>query len=83
MSRKDYCTVVPDRWKDYDMSGCCKLHDEAYEEGTNRAKADKDFFMCLRATCNPWIAWTYYIGVRVFGWIPWIIHMVRKRLNRG
>ena len=40
---EDYCTVVPDRYKDYDMSGCCAMHDDDYDGQVGKLKADKAF----------------------------------------
>ena len=40
---KDWCSVVPDRWKSYDMSGCCMLHDFDYEDQVGKVKADMAF----------------------------------------
>lgn len=41
---KDYCTLAPDKFKTYDMTGCCLLHDIDYEEQTKtRKQADLDF----------------------------------------
>lgn len=39
-----HCTGVPDRFLDYDMTGCCEMHDIDYEERKkSRAEADADF----------------------------------------
>lgn len=70
MNKDDHCTAVPDRWKSYDMSGCCLIHDEDYAAGTKtRLEADIDFYWCLRRVAPHWIAVAYYVGVRAFGWI--------------
>ena len=38
-----HCTGVPDRLLDYDMSGCCQMHDTDYAEQIKaRAEADLD-----------------------------------------
>lgn len=43
--KNDYCTLVPDKWRGYDLSGCCAAHDIDYEEQTKtREEADYDFF---------------------------------------
>jgi hypothetical protein len=40
----DYCTHAPDRIKSYDLSGCCKMHDDDYTEKIkSRLQADLDF----------------------------------------
>ena len=39
---KDYCTLWPDRWKTYDWSFCCALHDELYADpDMPRSEADQ------------------------------------------
>lgn len=39
----DHCTVVPDQYKDYDMAGCCMMHDEDYDWQVGKWKADVAF----------------------------------------
>lgn len=40
----DACTLAPDKIKDYDLYGCCYLHDIDYiEKKKSRAEADRDF----------------------------------------
>ncbi len=40
--KKNYCTMFPDRIRDIDISGCCMVHDEDYENPTvKRRIADK------------------------------------------
>ena len=78
---EDYCTAVPDRFNSYDMSGCCKIHDEDYENQSGRWEADCYFYKCLKqTTCLP-IALVYFIGVRLFGWYPYWKHGRRKDLS--
>jgi len=44
---KDYCTLWPDRWRvfiggkwlSYDISGCCRMHDERYADASLLRKA--------------------------------------------
>lgn len=57
---------------------CC-IHDDEYDLGKNRKKADRDLFLgCMKIILknenNPWkilwltgIAGLYYIAVRIFG----------------
>lgn len=70
--KADWCSYVPDRWKDYDMSGCCMLHDGDYGTLKDRFEADLSFFRCLQRTAPGWIAMLYYVGVRLLGWGPWL-----------
>jgi hypothetical protein len=40
----NHCTGVPDKFLDYDMSGCCEMHDIDYvEQKKSRKEADDDF----------------------------------------
>lgn len=43
MSSHDYCTAVPDKFKDYDMAGCCAIHDDDYANQIGKWKADVAF----------------------------------------
>jgi len=44
---KNYCTLWPDRWRvfiggkwlSYDISGCCRMHDERYADASWLRKA--------------------------------------------
>jgi len=36
------CTLWPDRWWDYDLSGCCLMHDEAFDNKTGFLAANKN-----------------------------------------
>jgi hypothetical protein len=41
---KDYCSFSPDRPLNYDISFCCKLHDEDYEDQVlSRLECDLKF----------------------------------------
>jgi hypothetical protein len=41
----DYCTLVPDAVLSYDLSVCCKIHDELYEsQHVSRKAADTIFY---------------------------------------
>ena len=43
--KTDFCTLVPDEWRGYDLSGCCAAHDIDYDEKIKtREEADSDFF---------------------------------------
>lgn len=42
----NWCTAVPDKLGKYDMSGCCKIHDEDYvTKIKSRKQADEDFYI--------------------------------------
>ena len=39
---EDHCTLFWDVWNDTDISGCCLVHDEDYENGlVSRKEADQ------------------------------------------
>lgn len=72
----DGCSFVPD----FDIGYCCTTHDYLYRRGGwkgSRAEADKLFRdMILRHGQEKGtplryvaLAWTYWLGVRLFGWI--------------
>lgn len=68
--KNNYCSGIFDRIGDYDLSGCCKVHDEDYDDpNVTRLEADLWFRSCLEKTSNKLIAYIYFIGVRTFGWI--------------
>ncbi len=79
--RSDGCTGVPDVARH-----CCVLHDLRYrgiiEDVPSRAEADRRFRECLREMGKEdeplwrflfWepLAWTYWAGSRLFGWVFW------------
>ena len=57
---------------DYDISGCCLMHDEAYEDFDKpRAEADDELRVCVNTVSHTKIGNIMFLGVRVFGWIFW------------
>lgn len=65
---EDRCSFVPD----LDIGFCCGDHDEAYAIGgdrKDRLNADRSFRQCIRNAGRPVVAFIYYWGVRLFGWI--------------
>lgn len=73
----DYCSAVPD----WNMNSCCKQHDDDYEN-LGKWEADWKFLRCgldkaksyirpHRIILTSTVAVTYYIGVTLFGWIPY------------
>lgn len=45
---KDYCTLFPYKLFGYDISQCCKAHDEAYVGTTPKTQADLELFNCIK-----------------------------------
>jgi hypothetical protein len=42
---KDHCTFAPDFIDSFDLSGCCLMHDEEYEDKTiSKFRADLNFY---------------------------------------
>ena len=77
----DGCTGVPD----FDTKDCCQEHDYYYRNdisvtGCSRAESDKRLLRCLSRKCRvPFVPLLYYIGARLFGWIPW--NKQQKRMD--
>lgn len=62
------CSFVPD----LNVGECCLIHDLAYQQGgteADRRRADVEFRRCVRMKNGPLVAWIYYSGVRLFGWL--------------
>jgi hypothetical protein len=77
-----HCTGVPDRLLDYDMSGCCEMHDVDYvEQRKSRLEADTDFFWCVSRVAPEALAHIGFIGVRALGWVPWYGRRLWRRLG--
>ncbi len=67
MSKKK-CSFVPDHSSG--IHNCCDVHDKRYSSGImKRVTADRKFRECITTTSHPVIAWIYWVGVRLFGWI--------------
>lgn len=63
----DACTCAPD----LDVADCCRAHDRAYEQQlVSRADADRELRACI-ARSRPVVAWIYWLGVRLGGWVAW------------
>ncbi len=62
----DGCTGVPD----FDFGAdCCGEHDFHYQQSDiTRAEADKRLRECILKKGYPFLAWSYWIGVRLCGW---------------
>lgn len=64
----DGCTMAPDLV----FKPCCEDHDLYYAlGGVSRKEADKRLRLCIKSKGYPVLAWTYWIAVRLFGWIPY------------
>jgi hypothetical protein len=64
--KSDGCSVV----SDYDQQECCVRHDWLYWQGgsiQDRARADREFFQCVRRTRSGWLAAIRWLGVRIGG----------------
>ena len=62
------CSFVPDH--NNQVHTCCDQHDEDYANpDIKRAIADKSLYTCIKSTGHPKLAWLYYRGVRMFGWL--------------
>ena len=70
----DGCTGVPD----FSFgSDCCGEHDAHYQlSDIPRSEADRRLRECILKKGYPFIAWSYWIGVRTLGWF-----FYRKKQN--
>ena len=65
----DGCTVVPDFNFGND---CCNEHDYHYQaQEISRREADSRMRECISRKGYKPLAWVYWTGVRVLGWIWW------------
>mgnify|MGYP002636916033 CR=1 FL=1 len=75
----DYCSGVPDFLY---MKPCCKNHDEDYANQVGKFQADYNFVKCGLTNASTYSTWhkrlrsrtvaiTYYLGVTIFGWLPY------------
>ena len=77
--KKDYCTLFFEKIGDYDISGCCKMHDEDYENQLKpRKEADKDLRLCVNRVSHSKVGNVMLVGVRLAGWIFWYWHKFSK-----
>ena len=66
----DWCTMWPDKWKNYDLSACCHKHDDDYENvKISRLRADIDLFVCIKKNSTLIMACIMFMGVRCLGWL--------------
>ena len=71
----DFCTSFPDRILQYDISQCCKAHDDAYSITSTipRYEADVELMSCVKEAfpTNTFLYLTIpllmYLGVRLGG----------------
>ena len=80
---KDYCTLFFDKIKDYDISGCCLIHDEDYEDvDVTRKESDDHLRQCVNNTTGTKLGTLMFLGVRLFGWIFWYWHRLKSRKHK-
>lgn len=73
----DGCTAVPDFDFGYD---CCGEHDYHYQTmDIPRDAADEAMRECIIKKGYPFIAWSYWLGVRCLGWFWW---RSRRKLDK-
>lgn len=68
----DDCTHAPDKIFGVDISKICRKHDSDYDKGgikADRLKADVKFYNNLKNKVGVIIAFIYFMGVRLFGWM--------------
>ena len=74
------CTLFPEgAWHH-----CCVAHDYAYADHAGeslfvKCKIDASLRECVAATGHPGVARLMFLGVSVFGWIPWLIRYREAR----
>lgn len=75
----DGCTMSPDLV----FTECCYVHDINYAIGDiSRQAADKKLKECISKNGYPRLCWVYWIGVRLYGWIPYYFsHCYQSRLE--
>ena len=70
--KKDYCTLFFDKINDYDIGGCCLIHDEEYNDKyISRKQSDTNLRDCVNRSSNSKIGNLMFLGVRTFGWFFW------------
>lgn len=78
--KPDYCTSWWDRLWNWDWSDCCRLHDEAYAAGIDRALADEALAKCVALSMGGDVPYLLsllqsaimWVGVRIFGAAYWV-----------
>jgi len=69
----DGCTL----WPEGDWHDCCLAHDHAYHAADRggfwaRRRADLTLARCVTASGHALMGKVMFLGVRLFGWIPWL-----------
>lgn len=71
-STTDGCSFAPDL--DFGKT-CCDAHDLHYvKHDVTREKADDELYWCIANSGRPYLAWIYWLAVRIFGanaWATW------------
>lgn len=63
MPKVDFCTMWPDKWKNYDLSAACAAHDEDYKNQVGWAEANKNLRKRITKSSNPLMGWIMWLGV--------------------
>ena len=64
----DGCSMSPD----LEFSECCVEHDINYSTTElSRAESDTKLRQCIEKKGYPYLSVVYWIGVRLFGWMPY------------
>ena len=75
----DGCSMSPDMV----FSECCVEHDIDYATGfVSRADADLKLRECIKAKGFPILCYVYWIGVRLFGWMPYYFGKSQKQRKK-
>lgn len=69
------CTLWPEgRWHH-----CCVAHDYAYaDQVESKWDADVELMICVYHTGHPATGFVMFLGVTLFGWIPWLRYRAAK-----
>lgn len=72
--KEDFCTLFPDNILGYDISQCCKAHDDAYLGVIPKYKADIELMQCVAnveegSVILPLVGSLMFLGVTCFGFM--------------
>ena len=70
MAKKDYCTWFPEKWREVDISGCCKVHDDTC--------STSKFYKCLKSKINRVPAVAIAIGGGLGCWVKYTSKMFKR-----
>ena len=69
-TKKDYCTMFPEKWVGVDISDCCKLHD-------NTCSTTK-FFNCLKGKIGTFHSSYISLGGGFGCWVKYTSKMIKR-----